>query len=235
MAQPGKVQKRVRFIDGMSEAYVVPPGTWSTVQSMPLVGVHSKNLAPLQLRRARQMKIYAARQRDTAELQLLRQKVRDLMKRPQYVTFEVEKIVEVPTVVHVVDQMEEHPKVWKSKLSLEEQLQAGVFGVPTHVHPERSLHAQSVAGLRRVLANVGRADVLPHPACAAASECRIVASVIIPGRNENEMNEDDDDEEDEGDLNSEEHSQSSGRRTEAVRTPRTWETSETLNLFGVTA
>ena len=43
------------------------------------------------------MKIYTARQRDTAELQLLRQKVRDLMKRPQYVTVEVEKIVEVPT------------------------------------------------------------------------------------------------------------------------------------------
>ena len=102
----------------------MPPGTWSTVQSKPLSGLHSKNLAPLQLRRARQMKIYAARQRDAAELQLLRQKVHDLVKRPQYITVEVEKIVEVPKIVQDVDQMDEHPKVKKSKLSQEDEFKA---------------------------------------------------------------------------------------------------------------
>ena len=67
------------------------------------------------------MKIYAATPRDAAELQVLRQKVHDLVRRPQYITVEVEKIVEVPTIVQVVDQMDEHPKVKKSKLSEEDE------------------------------------------------------------------------------------------------------------------
>ena len=118
----GHLVKRVRFFDGKPEASVVPPGTWSTVQSMPLFGLHSKNLAPLQLRRARQMKIFAAKQRDAAELQLLRQKVQELEKRSQYITVEVEKTVVVSKIVQVVDQMDEHPKVKKSKLSEEDEV-----------------------------------------------------------------------------------------------------------------
>ena len=68
---------------------------------------------------------------------------------------------------------------------------------------------------------------------AREMECDEQGSLLLPMSNE--MNEDDDDEEDEGDLNSEEHSsQSSGRRTEAVRTPRTLEIPEILIWFEVT-
>jgi len=141
----------------------------------------------------------------------------------------------------------------------EELRPPGVIDVPAHVHPERSLHAQSMDGLRRELANACRADVLPHPAGAGASECRIVANLVIPVRNEQrkvgvaevlpltlataevaahcEIQRDgvEDDEEDEDDPHSEEHSQSTCRQTEADCTPRTWETSETLIWFEVTA
>ena len=70
-----------------------------------------------------------------------------------------------------------------SDATYKETWQVGVLGIPAHLHPERSVHADVFAGQRRELASECRADVLPHPSSAGAGECIIVASLIALGRN----------------------------------------------------